>query len=156
LKSRITGPLRMVNTSFAKSQYMPSGKVFCSGYMLDGNFKYIDASEGFNMSVAYSAGAIISDLNDLQTWIRILTSGALLSSSTQKQMKVFNPIFGDTEYGLGLMRYRGNFIGHSGDGLGYHSFMARNVEKDITIAIFFNGEYPYPQFVFHELLKILE
>ncbi len=155
LHSRITQPQDMGNTSFAESQFMPEEKTYSNGYMFDDNYEYFEVTEKFNMSVAYSAGAIISDMNELRKWIYELTSGSLVSSSLFEQMQVFSPIFQDMEYGLGIMRFRDNYLGHAGDGMGYHTFAARNPQKNITIIIFFNGEYPYPMHVFHELLKIL-
>lgn len=156
LYSRITKPHDMGNTSFAESQLMPEGKTYSNGYILDENYDYIDVTERFNMSVAYSAGAIISDINELRDWIYKFTSGSLVSSSVFEKMQVFNPIFTDMEYGLGMMRFRDNYIGHAGDGMGYHNFAARNPQKNITIIVFFNGDYPYPMHVFHELIKILD
>ncbi|MCK9398671.1 MAG: beta-lactamase family protein [Bacteroidales bacterium] len=160
LQTRITQPLGLQNTIFANSRWMPANKPYASGYMFNSNLDYFECTENFNMSVAFTAGAIVSNMDDLKKWVLNLTSGTLISPAMQAQMEDFHPIFEDvlenTEYGLGLMRYKDNYIGHSGDGMGYHSFLARNPEKDITIAIFFNGEYPYPQVIFHELLKILE
>lgn len=156
LHARISQPLGMANTSFSESQWMPTGKSYSSGYMADSNKDYFEVTEKFNMSVAYSAGAIISDIEELKKWVLNLTSGTLVSTSMLNQMEIFHPIFPDTEYGLGLMRFRDNYIGHGGDGMGYHNFLARNPKKNITIAIFFNGEYPYPQYIFYDLIKILE
>lgn len=157
LQTGIAQPLGLKNTTFANSRWMPAGKPFACGYMWDNNRQYFESTEMFNMSVAFTAGAIVSNMEDLKKWVFNLTSGTLVSAKMFSQMTdTFNPIFGDMEYGLGLMRFRDNYIGHAGDGMGYHSFIARNTGKDITIAIFFNGEYPYPMHVFHEILKILE
>lgn len=58
LLARITQPLGMANTSFSESQWIPAGKSYSSGYMFNSNFDYYDATEKYNMSVAYSAGAV--------------------------------------------------------------------------------------------------
>lgn len=156
LQNRITQPLGMGNTSFAESRFMPAGKIHARGYMLNDVYEYFDATERFNMSVAYSAGAIIADIEELKKWIFRFTSGNLVSSAMFEQMQHFNPIFPDMEYGLGMMRFRDNFLGHAGDGMGYHNLAARNPQKNITIIVFFNGDYPYPMHVFHQILKILD
>jgi D-alanyl-D-alanine carboxypeptidase len=156
LKTAITQPISLTNTSFVNSRWMPAGKPYSSGYILDDNLNYSDATERFNMSVAFTAGAIVSNMDDLKKWVFKLTTGYFISPALQSQILIFNPIFQDMDYGLGIMRFRDNYMGHAGDGMGYHSFIARNNEKDITIAIFFNGDYPYPMHVFHSILEILK
>ncbi len=96
----------------------------------------------------YSGGNIISTLGDLSLWIDHLMAGTLLTSESRTEMFTF----ADTGtaaywYGLGLKKYllpSGRYIiGHSGEGIGYHSSIYRVDNGDSLVALT-NGNSPSP------------
>ena len=157
LEERIVQPLALTNTSFLDSRWMPEGKPYTSGYTLDSNYDYQDITERYNLSLAYSAGAMLSDMDNVKKWVTNFTSGTLISPSMLAEMESYHPIFDNSaEYGLGLMRFGGNFLGHTGDVPGCHSIMAQDKERDITIIIFINCDTYPPSNVFYDVISILD
>ena len=157
LDERIVQPLALTNTSFLDSRWMPEGKPYASGYTLDSNYDYQDITERYNLSLAYSAGAMLSDMDNVKKWVTNFTSGTLISSAMLAEMESYHPIFDNSaEYGLGLMRFGGNFLGHTGDVPGCHSIMAQDKERDITIIIFINCDTYPPRSVFYDVISILD
>ena len=76
-----------------------------------------------NPAVASTAGAIISTLDDLQTWGTELVAGTLLRPETQAQRLQFRRFDGvpiDAGYGLGVMNVN-EFVGHDGAIFGFSS-----------------------------------
>ncbi len=133
--TRITGRLGLTQT------YIPDNSDFKKDYIhgygdIDGNM--IDVSTKYHSSYFGASGQIVSNLQNLNLWIKSLALGILISPEMQNQRLLTNPMPGDINYGMGIMETYG-FIGHSGGVPGYMCFAGFNPEKNCTIIIMYNG-----------------
>ena len=143
IQRRILDPLHLDATSFPTTPAIPQPATSGALVEIDDDLNVL-SEQPFNLSPSYvwAAGAMVSDLADLETWVRALVDGTLLSPETQRARltlvpmvgpevpdgTVFEPIGGTTgpsltaQYGLGLFAM-GGFIGHNGDIPGYEAVM---------------------------------
>jgi CubicO group peptidase (beta-lactamase class C family) len=111
---------------------------------------YTKTREGYrqadylNMMIPYAAGSLGSTVEDLIRWDAALREGRLLDASTQERM--YTPVQltdGRTEeYGFGvrITSYEGHrLIGHGGGMPGFHTFLARFLDDQTTIAVLANA-----------------
>jgi len=92
-----------------------------------------------NPSWGWAAGAAISTVNDLATYVEALVGGGLLSQPLQQQrlggLAPADPGNPDSAaYGLALARF-GPMLGHDGSLPGYQSFMGHDPDRDNTLII---------------------
>ncbi len=138
LETRIFKPLKLENTYFPTSPSFLG--VHSKGYedlpndAPDGDLD--DVTTYFNPSALWAAGAIISNLPDLEVWLKVLVDGSLLTPKLQKERMTFSKM--DLEgiemgYGLGIMEMFGNFYGHGGDFPGYGAIMIQSEPCDYQI-----------------------
>jgi D-alanyl-D-alanine carboxypeptidase len=129
-------PLKLTGTSFPDTPAMP--EPFAHGY-----YAGEDASgplEDFTVSnpdLPWTAGAMISTLEDLRVWARALATGSELSPSIQRERLTFRPFTTGNEgasYGLGILNYSG-FLGHYGMIFGYTTAIFHLPEADATFVI---------------------
>jgi CubicO group peptidase (beta-lactamase class C family) len=94
----------------------------------------------WTLSYAWTAGAAISTLHDLQIWARALATGQLLSAGMQKERLTW-VVTGTAptaiKYGLGIYEIVG-FIGHDGAVPGFQSFMGYQPQKGAMIVVLTN------------------
>lgn len=154
LRERILDPLEMTSTYLEKdpkASLTPIAHPFADW---NGDRKledHIGHLEPSYYSSAWSAWGMFSTSTDLVKWIRIHSEGHAMQSPSRDEMINFIPLkiknggrFGITGYGLGMIRISDGereFIGHTGEGLGYHSLAFHSPDLDITIAIMVN-EWP--------------
>jgi D-alanyl-D-alanine carboxypeptidase len=132
----IVAPLGLSDTSFPTTPAMP--EPFAHGYYAgeDGKGEYKDYT-ATNPAVAWTAGAMISTLDDLRVWGKALATGSLLTPETRaEQMKMGTIVTGkvDVKYGLGIGDF-GGLIGHNGAIFGYTTAMFYVPAADATIVI---------------------
>ena len=144
IKEKITIPLGLQNTFMTESP-QPQGD-YVHGY--DGsNGSVIDMTGtpqaiAINYELAWTAGGMLSTLEDLHIWSKALVTGELLSNSLhEQQMPVLNP---PTEgnpywsgYGIGINQTDAWF-GHTGAVCGFVCNMSYNPEDDVAIITFLN------------------
>lgn len=99
-------------------------------------------ADAINFELAWTAGGILSTLDELSTWARVLTHGELLSDSMHlQQMPVLKPPTGAvpyyTGYGYGISQ-TDVWTGHTGAICGFICYMQYNPEADVGIITFFN------------------
>ncbi|WP_063346238.1 serine hydrolase domain-containing protein [Streptomyces sp. MJM8645] len=106
------------------------------------NGQTTDATD-WNPSWAWSAGAVISNLTDLQNWTKSLATGSLLKQDTQSQRLKTQPT-GDpgVGYGLGLFNNNG-WIGHNGSLPGYETVAVYLPQSQATLVVLLNTDVPY-------------
>src|SRR5256714_5516340 len=118
LRTRILQQLGLTHTIFPTTMAMPSPHVH--GYSADGG-PLTEVNTTANMSWGWTAGAMISTLADLHTWVQALATGRVLSPALQKQRLTLSPpsvaylrqhgVAG--RYWLAIAKVYG-FIGHNG------------------------------------------
>ncbi|MFF4833341.1 serine hydrolase [Streptomyces sp. NPDC001315] len=102
-----------------------------------------------NPSWAWSAGAMISTLDDLRIWARTVATGilpdgdALISPVTQKQRLITPPTtIPGAGYGLGIFDVQG-WIGHNGSLPGYESLTVYLPSAQATLVVLLNTDIDY-------------
>jgi D-alanyl-D-alanine carboxypeptidase len=132
LQEKIAKPLELENTYFPEGPDI-SGE-YAHGYDGTEDVTHID------MSWDWTAGAMISTLDDLKIWAKAFAEGTLLSGEMYEEQLTFVDFpkgRGEIKYGLGTY-YEFGFLGHDGADLGYQSDMMYLPEKEATIIILFN------------------
>ena len=99
-------------------------------------------ADAINFELAWTAGGILSTLEDLTTWCKALSNGVLLSDSLhQQQLPVLAPPSQQVPYwsgyGMGISQ-TDVWLGHTGAVCGYVCNMSYYPEKDVAIITFFN------------------
>ena len=129
-------PLRLKGTSFPDTPAMP--EPYAHGYYAGedarGPFEDFTVS---NPNLPWTAGAMISTLEDLRVWAKVLATGTELSPATQRERLTFRPFTTGNEgasYGLGILNYSG-FLGHYGMIFGYTTAIFYLPEADATFVI---------------------
>ncbi|MCP3816825.1 beta-lactamase family protein [Streptomyces sp. A3M-1-3] len=141
LEQQVYEPLKLAGTSFPTNNAMPDP--YAQGYTDFTEDGTVAEATNWNPSWAWAAGAMISDLNDLHTWVPALADGRLLAPETQKQRLAFRPIgYPDVSYGLGIMRVN-DWIGHNGDLPGYETLAVQLPSRRATLVILINSDVNY-------------
>ncbi|MFB7369679.1 serine hydrolase domain-containing protein [Streptomyces sp. NPDC056222] len=97
-------------------------------------------STDWNPSWAWAAGAMISDLEDLRRWAKIVATGELLSPKTQaERLKTLPTGFPGTSYGLGIFNASG-WIGHNGSIPGYETVTVYLPSQKATLVLMLNTD----------------
>lgn len=91
-----------------------------------------------NPSWAWTAGELISTINDLHIYIRSLVEGTLLSDKTKKLRETTFVKLDALDYGFGLFRINDEWYGHNGQIPGYQTFAVHSLKRDMTIIIMCN------------------
>jgi D-alanyl-D-alanine carboxypeptidase len=133
---KILKPLGLNNTSFPTTPTMPER--FARGYYAgeDGRGEFKDYTLT-NPAVSWTAGAMISTLEDLRTWAKALATGSLLRQTTHAEQMQFGTITTKPlhiGYGLGIGDF-GGLIGHNGAIFGYTTAMFYEPEADAIIVL---------------------
>ncbi|MFD0264921.1 serine hydrolase domain-containing protein [Kitasatospora indigofera] len=138
IHDRVTGPSGLEHTLFPKGAEFPSPHAH--GYTnqtLTG--ATVDATD-WNPSWGWAAGAMISTLDDLKRWAKIVATGELLSPETQAQRTKFLPTtLPGAGYGLGLFDIQG-WVGHNGSLPGYESLTLYMPETGATLVVILNTD----------------
>ncbi|MEU4317866.1 serine hydrolase domain-containing protein [Nocardia fluminea] len=91
-------------------------------------------------SWTWTAGAAISTVDDVATYVRALVEGDLLDEKMQRirmdSIEPIDPAAPDVAgYGLGIVRFGLHLFGHDGQIPGYMTFMGHDPESDLTIVV---------------------
>ena len=127
-------PLGMTETFYATEPSLPS---LLHGYSWEANTETFRDMTELNPDLPGGAGAIVSTLGDLRTYVRALCTGALLEPETQRERMRGATIGGDpsfVEYGEGVLLL-GQFCGHNGTIFGFSSEAFYLPAKDAVIVI---------------------
>lgn len=144
LRDHVLNPLGLWHTSFPDGSQFPDPHA--QGYTrLDDNAPRTVATD-WNPSWAWSAGAMVSTLDDLRTWAPALATGALLSPDMQQQRLQFvgdDGQLGGDGYGLGIFRMAG-WIGHNGSLPGYQCVAVYLPQRRMTMVVLINTDIATP------------
>ncbi len=91
-------------------------------------------------SWTWTAGAAISTVDDVATFVRALVEGDLLDEKWQRvrmdSIQPIDPAAPDVAgYGLGIVRFGLHLFGHDGQIPGYMTFMGHDPASDLTIVV---------------------
>ncbi|QES48829.1 serine hydrolase [Streptomyces venezuelae] len=144
IRQEVLGPVGLEDTVFPTDSTIPDP--YAHGYTdFTPSGKTADASR-WNPSWAWAAGAMISDLDDLHTWVPALVSGRLpdgkplVKPATQAQRLAVEPTgHPGIKYGLGIMEVNGWF-GHNGELPGYESLTIRLPSQGATLVVLINSD----------------
>jgi D-alanyl-D-alanine carboxypeptidase len=147
LQVGILGPLGMSGTSFpGNSPALPTPHF--DGITMQGQpeGKTADATQ-WNPSWGYSAGAMISTLDDLRCWaVTLGTGGALVSKrlQTERMASVRSTVPPNSpakSYALGFGVFDG-WIGHTGELPGYNTSIQYDPASGTTVVVMVNSDIP--------------
>jgi D-alanyl-D-alanine carboxypeptidase len=141
---RIAGPLGLVGTELPTDATLPDPHA--RGFTVQGQDDRVplDVTD-WNPSWAWTAGAMISTVEDLLTYSReLVVGGTLLDpdmqavriASMQSQGPDFPP---DHDYGYGLQQANG-WWGHTGELPGFNTFMYHQLAQDLTVVVMVNSD----------------
>jgi D-alanyl-D-alanine carboxypeptidase len=104
---------------------------------LDGTLPPLDDTI-INPSAFFTAGAVISTPRDMADYVEGMVGGKLLDERTQElriaSIQQIDPAK-PTGYGYGLVEFRPFLYGHDGQVPGFGTFLAYDIDADITIVV---------------------
>jgi len=135
IQDRISTPLGLTNTIYAKDEQLPGS---LRGYSWNAELnQFEDKTEVMSGAWANGAGAMISTLQDTKVYAKALYQGVLLSPEThakQLQTHAFDESPDWMRYGSGITDL-GGFWGHNGTIFGFSSEMFYYPPKDAVIIV---------------------
>ncbi|MER8044685.1 serine hydrolase domain-containing protein [Streptomyces sp. NPDC094032] len=139
----------VVRPAGLKHTLFPTGAEFPSphahGYTNQTATGQIEDATDWNPSWGWAAGAMISDLQDLRTWAKVVATGTLLTADTQAQrLKTGSTGIEDTGYGLGIFKVEG-WVGHNGSLPGYESLTIYLPQEQATLVVLLNTDILHDQ-----------
>ena len=157
ITANIIRRLSLHETSYPVGSALPGG---LHGYGWNPRTHRFDDKTAFNPALAGAAGAMISSIPDLQTYIRVLCRGGLLSARTQRAMLQGQPLEGTgTRYGEGVIS-DGGICGHSGTVNGFNTDLYYVEKADAAIVVSVNrldkDNKPQTTPVLAEVLKTVQ
>lgn len=140
LDQQVFTPAGLTKTNLPADAAFPSPHAH--GYTNQTESGAVEDSTTWNPSWAWAAGAVISDLADLQKWSKVLATGEpLLKPATQAERLMFKSV-GDSPdlgYGFGVFTTHG-WIGHNGSLPGYESVVIYLPQAQASLAILLNTD----------------
>lgn len=134
LAENVFVPLKMAETFYATEPELP-GEL--RGYSWDADTEAFKDMTALNPGLPGGAGAVVSTLDDLHTYVRALCTGELLKPATQAERLAGVTMDGEPEfikYGEGI-ELLGQFCGHNGTIFGFSSEAFYLPAKDAVIII---------------------
>jgi D-alanyl-D-alanine carboxypeptidase len=144
MNTRIIDRLGLKNTSLPATPQIPAP--FMNGYMPDllkgepPDGRAMKAMTFETPTAFYTAGGMVSNLEDVKTWVRALADGNLLSPELHKEQLKFAPPNTPT-YGLGVMNEMG-LVGHTGELPGYNSAAYTQTRNNPATIVILLNRYP--------------
>jgi D-alanyl-D-alanine carboxypeptidase len=135
ITTNIIRKLNLAETSYPVGVNLPGG---LHGYGWNPRMRRFDDKTLFNPPLAGAAGAMISSIADLQTFIRVICRGGLFTRTTQRAMLQGQPLEdGSTRYGEGVITNPG-ICGHSGTINGFNTDVYYLEQPDAALVISVN------------------
>ena len=159
IAKRILTPMALTQTSFPTTEMgMPSP--YARGYSLDEKKQWKNESAVLSPSVSWAAGAMISDMADMQKWVKAYVTGTTNSAATQKARLTCIPTgVGNLSFGLGIGCSAG-WYGYTGGITGYNTGAYYMPATGASVIVFVNSqvEKPFPgvaNAIFRDIAKIV-
>ena len=153
-REQIIEPLDLKNTSFPDPSDSSIPEPHAQGYTLQGQSsggKPINSTD-WSPSEAWTAGQMISTVDDLLVYGRALGTGKGLLSPEKQSERLGSfvsdvpplnkpPLKGDLAYGIGLGKDHG-WVGHNGEIPGYNTYLFYHPKLDAVVAVEVNSDIP--------------
>ena len=139
---KIFRPLTLTHTVWPTSSAIPAPSAH-GITMQTPDHRQADATNR-NPSWAFTAGALISTLADLRTWVVSFTTGSLISPAMQKERLTWvtmPPMTPEHAYGIGIGINHG-WLGHTGELPGYNCTAHYLPAKKAVIVVMVNSDIP--------------
>lgn len=143
IRDQITAPLNLQATSLPTDNAFPDPHA--QGYTEQTANGAEAIATDWNPSWAWSAGAMISTLEDLHIWAPVLATGKLLTPEMQRQRLTTVTEGGLPQgdgYGLGIFNLSG-WIGHNGSLPGYQTVAVYLPPEQRTMVLMINTDVDY-------------
>ncbi|XUM03135.1 serine hydrolase domain-containing protein [Streptomyces venezuelae ATCC 10712] len=138
IQENVVEPAGLSHTVFPTDAAFPSPHAH--GYTEQTASGKLEDATDWNPSWGWAAGAMISDLQDLRTWARVVATGTLLTPKTQaERLNVYPSGIPGAGYGLGIFDVQG-WIGHNGSLPGYESLTIYLPEAKATLVVLLNTD----------------
>jgi len=141
IRKRLLEPFGLTQTFYPETEAMPSPWVH--GYHLDKQGNWEDISNTIPVAFMDSAGAMISDMNDIRRWIELYATGKTCGAGTYNDLINCIPFLGNTSFGLGITSSAG-WYGYTGALPGYNTADYYSPEMGITILVWINYQAAEP------------
>jgi len=139
VRDRVFTPLGMSNSGFDFTHLTAANK--SKGYYTLAGDKPATAPI-VDSTIAYSAGAIYSTVDDLAKWERAVTEGKILKP--QSWQAVFTPYKSKYGYGWSIdSSYGRQFTAHSGGIHGFTSYLIRFPQDEVAVIMIDNSSSPH-------------
>lgn len=156
VESNIIEPLGLTNTFFPEVPYL--NEDFCSGFSINNDMDIYNGTV-MDPSFAWSAGGVVSNLEDMNLWARTLGEGTLLSNQSQQERMTWNGFSGEDDpyikYSLGGWWYSDMFYGHTGVARGYSNAVYYMPSTGTVFVIMANADYADIDTIFQELSAVI-
>ena len=146
LQQNIFGPAGLSETSYPANGWLPG--LYAHGYNKasdDTKFagQVFDATL-WNPSWGDAAGKIVSTVDDISDWARIVGQGSMLRPETQAaRIAKGTSVVAGVDYAFAIFNAHG-WLGHNGDIPGYATVSVYLPERDATLVVFVNSDIPEP------------
>lgn len=141
IRKRLLEPFGLTQTSFPVTDAMPSP--WARGYALDASKNWQDVSNTVPVAFPWSAGAMISTMNDIRRWIKFYATGAASGPATYADLVKCIPFLGNTSFGLGITCSAG-WYGYTGALPGYNTGDYYSPSTGLTILAWIDYQAPQP------------
>jgi len=141
IRKRLLEPFGLKQTFYPQTEEMPTPWVH--GYHLDKQGNWKDISNTIPVAFMGSAGAMISDMNDIRRWIELYATGKTCGAGTYNDLINCIPFLGNTSFGLGITCSEG-WYGYTGALPGYNTADYYSPETGLTILAWINYQANEP------------
>ncbi|MFZ0574702.1 MAG: serine hydrolase domain-containing protein [Candidatus Cybelea sp.] len=141
IQKRLLEPFGLRQTVFPQTEEMPNP--WARGYELDKQRDWVDVSNTIPVAFMGSAGAMISNMNDIRRWVKLYATGKASGSQTYRDLIKCIPFLGNTSFGLGITCSAG-WYGYTGALPGYNTADYYSPATGITIVAWINYQAPEP------------
>ena len=157
IENRFINKLGLHNTYYPDSPGMPSSDYVYGYEDLEDDGIMDDYSGVYDPSVFGSAGCMISNIYDMEKWVKYIANGGSLSEDILQLRE--EGVYSDTDYltyKMGFAEVNG-WIGHTGGVPGYSTLILHNPTLDNTIIIIQNSLlFSYPNWdLFEGIVDII-
>lgn len=149
VEQEILKPLGMTASRYGSNSELVPGRM--DGYIRDGSDeKSYRRAPYLSWTHPYSAGALLSTVDDLALWAEALNTGKLLKTPSLERMvtpaRLTSGIPTHYAYGLGVTNYAGRrIIEHGGNTFGFAADLLRIPEERLVIVILSNNNSRNPE-----------